>query len=103
MHRLRFIGAASLAAVAAAVAPGVAGAQYTAPPPDPGFTYIFDGTATGSDASFDKWKFAAGTFNQSRPISEGGQGAGHAEHRRGRDPGQRLAVRRLLVPGQAVR
>ena len=75
MHRLRFIGAASLAAVAAAVAPGVAGAQYTAPPPDPGFTYIFDGSATGSDASFDKWKFAAGTFNQSRPISEGGQGA----------------------------
>ena len=75
MHRLRFVGAASLAAVAAAVAPGVAGAQYTAPPPDPGFTYIFDGSATGSDASFDKWAFAAGTFSQSRPISEGGQGA----------------------------
>ena len=54
--------------------PAAAGAQYTAPPPDPGFTYIFDGSATGSDASFDKWAFAAGTAAQSRPASEGGQG-----------------------------
>ena len=49
-------------------------AQYTAPPPDPGSSYIFDGTATGSDASFDKWAFAAGTLAQSRPASQGGQG-----------------------------
>ncbi len=38
----------------------VAGAQYTAPPPEPGFEYIFDGSATGSDASFDKWVGANG-------------------------------------------
>ena len=50
------------------------GGPISAPPPDPGFTYIFDGTATGSDASFDKWAFAAGTAAQSRPASEGGQG-----------------------------
>ena len=31
-------------------------------------------SATGSDASFDKWAFAAGTAAQSRPASEGGQG-----------------------------
>jgi hypothetical protein len=42
-------------------------AQYVAPPPDPGFTYIFDGSATGSPASFDKWKFAAGTLTESNP------------------------------------
>jgi hypothetical protein len=35
-------------------------AQYTAPPPEPGFEYIFDGTATGSDASFDEWLSANG-------------------------------------------
>jgi hypothetical protein len=64
-----------VAAAAIAITPAVAGAQYQAPPPDPGFTYIFDGSATGSDASFDKWLFAGGTFNQSRPVSEGGQGA----------------------------
>ncbi len=38
-----------------------AAAQYTAPPPDPGFQYIFDGTATGSNASFDKWTYAGST------------------------------------------
>lgn len=35
--------------------PAGASAQYQAPPPEPGFHYIFNGTATGSDASFDKW------------------------------------------------
>ena len=40
--------------------PAGAQAQYTAPPPEPGFEYIFDGTATGSDASFDKWLSANG-------------------------------------------
>jgi len=74
MQRLRVVGLAGCMAAAIAVTPGVASAQYQAPPPDPGFTYIFDGSATGSDASFDKWAFAAGTFNQSRPASEGGQG-----------------------------
>ncbi|MDA0183475.1 DUF1080 domain-containing protein [Solirubrobacter phytolaccae] len=58
---------------ALAAAPA-AHAQYTAPAPDPGFRYIFDGTATGADSSFDKWAFAAGTAAQSRPASQGGQG-----------------------------
>ena len=50
---------------AIALAPAPASAQYVAPPPDPGFTYIFDGSPTGSDASFDKWVFASGTAAQS--------------------------------------
>jgi hypothetical protein len=49
-----------LVALAVAVAPAGARADYTAPPPEPGFEYIFDGTATGSDASFDKWVAANG-------------------------------------------
>ena len=56
---------AGCVALAALAAPSAAQAQYTAPPPAPGFHYIFDGTATGSDASFDKWKFASGTLAQS--------------------------------------
>ena len=56
---------AGCVALAALAAPSAAQAQYTAPPPAPGFHYIFDGTATGSDASFDKWKFASGTAAQS--------------------------------------
>jgi hypothetical protein len=44
----------------ALLAPAAAQAQYTAPPPEPGYEYIFDGTATGSDASFDKWLSANG-------------------------------------------
>jgi hypothetical protein len=72
MHRTLLACVTGLAALAGAEA---AHAQYTAPAPDPGFRYIFDGTATGSDASFDQWKFAAGTAAQSRPVSEGGQGA----------------------------
>jgi hypothetical protein len=51
--------ALSLVALALVAAPA-AGAQYTAPPPEPGFEYIFDGSATGSDASFDKWLAANG-------------------------------------------
>ena len=47
------------ALIALAFAPS-AHAQYTAPEPEPGFEYIFDGTATGSDASFDKWLSANG-------------------------------------------
>ena len=72
MRHIRIAGC--LAVVAMAALPGAADAQYVAPPPDPGFRYIFDGSATGSDASFDKWAFAAGTAAQSRPASEGGQG-----------------------------
>jgi Domain of Unknown Function (DUF1080) len=49
-------------AAAALAAPGSAGAQYVAPPPDPGFEYIFDGTPTGSNASFDRWIFASSTI-----------------------------------------
>jgi hypothetical protein len=56
---------AGCVALAALATPAVADAQYTAPPPAPGFHYIFDGTATGSDASFDKWRFASGTLAQS--------------------------------------
>jgi hypothetical protein len=56
---------AGCVALAALAAPSAAQAQYTAPPPAPGFHYIFDGTATGSDASFDKWRFASGTLAQS--------------------------------------
>ena len=62
MHRRVLAGCVALTALAA---PAAAQAQYTAPPPAPGFHYIFDGTATGSDASFDKWKFASGTLAQS--------------------------------------
>ncbi len=47
------------ALVVLALAPA-AHAQYTAPPPERGFEYIFDGTASGSDASFDKWLSANG-------------------------------------------
>jgi hypothetical protein len=57
--------AGCVAAAALVLTPAVAQAQYVAPPPDPGFHYIFDGTTTGSDASFDKWKFASGTLAQS--------------------------------------
>src|SRR3954468_19849691 len=69
--RSMLAGAMALAAFAV---PATAQAQYTAPPPDPGFNYIFDGSATGSNASFDKWAFAAGTAPPARPASEGGQG-----------------------------
>jgi hypothetical protein len=58
MHH-RTCGWVLTALVALALAPA-AQAQYTAPPPEPGFEYIFDGTATGSDASFDKWLSANG-------------------------------------------
>jgi hypothetical protein len=70
MRRRTIAGTLALLAIGAAPA----SAQYEAPPPDPGFSYIFDGTPTGSDASFDKWAFAAGTAAQSRPASQGGQG-----------------------------
>ena len=53
MRHGRWLALAGLAAGLALVAP--AQAQYVAPPPEPGFHYIFDGTATGSDASFDNW------------------------------------------------
>src|SRR5215207_4228861 len=49
-----------VAVLALAVTPAPATAQYTPPPPEPGFEYIFDGTATGSDASFDRWLAANG-------------------------------------------
>ena len=58
--RRRGRGAALLGALVALIVASPAAAQYTAPPPEPGFHYIFDGTATGSDASFDKWLSANG-------------------------------------------
>jgi 3-keto-disaccharide hydrolase len=48
------------ALVALALVPASANAQYTPPPPERGFHYIFDGSASGSDASFDKWVAANG-------------------------------------------
>jgi hypothetical protein len=47
-------------ALTLATAPAAATAQYSPPPLEPGFEYIFDGTATGSNASFDKWLAANG-------------------------------------------
>ena len=65
MRRIRIGGRCALVvgctAAVIALAPAAAGAQYVAPPPDPGFEYIFDGTPTGSDASFDRWVFASST------------------------------------------
>ncbi len=75
----------------------------SAPPPDPGFRYIFDGSATGSDASFDKWAFAAGNRGTVAPGVRGRPGPGDTRPGRGLVPRRRVAVRRLLVPGQAVR
>jgi hypothetical protein len=49
-----------LVLLAVAVAPASGRADYTPPPPEPGFEYIFDGTPTGSDASFDRWVGANG-------------------------------------------
>jgi Domain of Unknown Function (DUF1080) len=59
-HRLARWGPALVALAALAAAPAAAQAQYTPPPPERGFSYIFDGTATGSDASFDQWLSANG-------------------------------------------
>jgi hypothetical protein len=64
MQRIGWTGGLALIAVVVLM-PAVARAQYQAPPPDPGFSYIFDGSPTGSDASFDKWVFASGTAAQS--------------------------------------
>jgi hypothetical protein len=70
MHRIRIDGrlarrAGCVVVAAFGLVPASAGAQYVAPPPDPGFNYIFNGTPTGSDASFDKWVFAGTTANAS--------------------------------------
>ena len=85
----RRVVAGCVALTALVGAPAIASAQYTAPPPAPGFHYIFDGTATGSPASFDKWQFASGTAAQSAT-----QGRATLERGRRLDPGRRLAVRR---------
>ncbi len=68
--RFRTRAAGCLAVAAGLVAAPAAHAQYVAPPPDPGFHYIFDGSATGSDASFDKWRFASGTLAQSNSQAD---------------------------------
>ena len=71
------VGLVEAGCVAVSAAP--AWAQYVAPPPDPGFQYIFDGTATGTDASFDKWTFssttAAASATQGRATVDPAQGA----------------------------
>ena len=60
-HRTKRTGRGLVLTLLAALALAPAAeAQCTAPPPEPGFEYIFDGTATGSDASFDKWLSANG-------------------------------------------
>src|ERR687892_1583012 len=62
-------GVMALAAVV--VAPAAAEAQYVAPEPEPGFEYIFDGTATGTNASFDKWLAANGASATTLDAGEG--------------------------------
>src|SRR4051812_23607212 len=62
----RRVLAGCIALAALAAVPASAKAQYTAPPPAPGFHYIFDGTATGSAASFDKWTYAGTTLANSQ-------------------------------------
>ena len=82
------------------------GAQYTAPPPEPGFTYIFDGTATGSDASFDKWAFAARHRRavrrrravRARRRSTPSRARSSSAPRRSAPTGTRSAVRQRRVP-----
>jgi len=53
--------AGALVAAAVALAGAVAGpaSAYRAPPPDPGFEYILDGTEAGSAASFDQWVYVS--------------------------------------------
>ena len=85
----RCVRLAGCVAAVIALAPAPAGAQYVAPPPDPGFEYIFDGTPTGSDASFDKWVFASSTAAASAT-----QGQATLDPVEGVVPGRRLAVRR---------
>jgi hypothetical protein len=68
----RLLGAFALLALAV---PAGAHAQYVAPPPDPGFHYIFDGTVTGSDASFDRWEFAAAGATGGQATVDPVQGA----------------------------
>ena len=76
-RRARRVGLVAAGCIALCAAP--AGAQYVAPPPDPGFQYIFDGTTTGSAASFDKWTFssttAAASATQGRATVDPAQGA----------------------------
>jgi hypothetical protein len=59
-HRRARWGPALAVLFVLALVPASAHAQYTPPPPERGFEYIFNGTATGSDASFDKWLSANG-------------------------------------------
>jgi 3-keto-disaccharide hydrolase len=58
--RARWGPALTTLAAMALLVPAAAQAQYTPPPPERGFEYIFDGTATGSEASFDQWLSANG-------------------------------------------
>ena len=90
-HRRARWGAALTALVSLALVPASAQAQYTAPPPEPGFEYIFDGTATGSDASFDKWLAANGA---TAVTLDPALGAMDPEHVRLRDE---------VVPGACAR
>jgi hypothetical protein len=67
VHRTALAGLVVAGCMALAAAP--AAAQYVPPPPDPGFEYIFDGSATGSGSSFDKWVFSSSSATAS--ASEG--------------------------------
>ena len=92
-----FAGALALAALS--LAPAAADAQYTAPPPDPGFSYIFDGTADGVRRVVRQVGVRRRHGGAVAPGVRGWAGPGDARPRRGLVPGRRLAVRRLLVPG----
>ena len=61
----------------------------------PGFHYIFDGTATGRTP-----RSTSGSSPPARSRSRPRPGPGDAGHGRGLVQGRRLAVRRLLVPGE---
>ena len=54
--------------------PASAGAQYVAPPPDPGFRYIFDGTADGLGRVVRQVGVRRRHRGAVAPASEGGQG-----------------------------
>ncbi len=106
-HRMQRIGLTGCLTVALAVLmPAVARAQFVPPPPDPGFNYIFDGSATGSDASFDKWVFASGRAHDAGGVDDVHVGGRRRPVPAGLEPVRpavHLLGRVLRAPGHARR
>ena len=98
MHRIGWTAGLALFA-AVVLMPAVARAQYQAPPPDPGFHYIFDGTADRLGRLVRQVEVRRAAPPRSRA---GSRAAGPGDARRGRGlvPRRRVAVRLLLVPGR---